>query len=268
MGYIYLVTNTVNGKQYVGQSTSEDINTRWGAHKRAKKMSLGTYLYRAYQKYGVDKFKYKIICICFNEDCNRYETEYIKKYNTIIPNGYNMKAEGESYKVSDETRAKISKTLKEWWETTGKNDPSININKGKPLSDAQKEKLRVAHKKRWAAMDEKTRSEEIRKIQEARRYINTTTGEVSRYKTEESRLNALKGLEKARQTRDDKFKDRSVAQYSKSGELLATYQTVSDAARKSGVYYTTISKVCRGVASSHTAGGFVWKYHEEPLIPK
>ncbi len=49
MGYIYLVTNTINGKKYVGQSCCEDIHNRWNDHKRSKKTSLGTYLYNAYK---------------------------------------------------------------------------------------------------------------------------------------------------------------------------------------------------------------------------
>jgi hypothetical protein len=171
-----------------------------------------------------------------------------------------MKVEGESYKISEETRIKISKSVREWWETTGKQEALLNPNRGKPLSDIQKEKLRAAQKKWWASIDEETRKKQICKIQKARQYINTETGAVSRYKSEESRLNAIKGLELGRQHRIDKFKERCVAQYSKGGELIATYLNISEAARKTSIYYTTISKVCRGVSSSHTAGGFVWKY--------
>ena len=79
MGYIYLITNIVNKKQYVGQTQREDIQTRWNAHKKSDSKSCGSYLLRAYKKYKIENFKFQIICICFDEDCNRFEEEYIKK---------------------------------------------------------------------------------------------------------------------------------------------------------------------------------------------
>ncbi len=57
MGYIYLVTNTLTGKQYVGQSQKSDINTRWNQHKKVSKTGLGRYIRSAYCKYGIDNSK-------------------------------------------------------------------------------------------------------------------------------------------------------------------------------------------------------------------
>ena len=61
MGYIYLVTNKINNKQYIGQSLYEDINDRWNQHKRNK--SANMCISRAFLKYGIDKFKFQIICL-------------------------------------------------------------------------------------------------------------------------------------------------------------------------------------------------------------
>ena len=47
MGYIYLATNNINGKQYVGQ-TKYDIKTRWIQHKcEAKRLIPNVYFVRA-----------------------------------------------------------------------------------------------------------------------------------------------------------------------------------------------------------------------------
>ena len=83
MGYIYLITNSINNKQYIGQSISIDINTRWKQYKKLDKSSIGRVLYNAFIKYGINNFKFQIICICFDNDCNNFEKEYIKIYNTI-----------------------------------------------------------------------------------------------------------------------------------------------------------------------------------------
>ncbi len=89
MGYIYIIENKINGKKYIGQTICDDIEKRWKQHKKIDKNSIGSCLYNAYIKYGISNFIFKIICICFNSDADNYEIEYIKKYNTIYPNGYN-----------------------------------------------------------------------------------------------------------------------------------------------------------------------------------
>ncbi len=106
MGYIYLVTNTVNGKRYVGQSQQLDIEQRWKSHRKVNNANVGSYLKAAYTKYGIENFKFQIICICFDVDCDKYEDEYIKKFNTLSPNGYNLKTGGNSVKYSEESNTK------------------------------------------------------------------------------------------------------------------------------------------------------------------
>ena len=108
MGYIYLITNTITKKQYVGQTIRKDIETRWNSHRKCDKYSCGSYLLRSYRKYGIDKFKFQIICICFDEDCNQFEEEYIKKYNTLSPNGYNLNSGGGNKKHHPDTIKKLS----------------------------------------------------------------------------------------------------------------------------------------------------------------
>lgn len=56
-GYIYKITNTVNGKSYIGQ-TLQTIQQRWYAHKyAAKKKKQGcNKLINAINKYGEESF--------------------------------------------------------------------------------------------------------------------------------------------------------------------------------------------------------------------
>jgi group I intron endonuclease len=98
MGYIYLITNTVTNKKYVGQTIQDDVRKRWQIykHKTHNQKSIGNYFYNALCKYPIEKFKFQIICICFDEDCNEFEKHYIKKFNTLSPNGYNLHEGGKN----------------------------------------------------------------------------------------------------------------------------------------------------------------------------
>lgn len=96
---IYLITNLITHKCYVGQSI--DINRRWLEHKaRAFDKNNNCYdkpLYRSMRKYGVENFVLSVICECLPESLNKLEAEYIQKFNCIVPNGYNVQTAEEIY---------------------------------------------------------------------------------------------------------------------------------------------------------------------------
>lgn len=112
---IYLFTNKINGKQYVGQSMN--IEHRYSEHKTRpyqKSSSMyNTAFYQAIRKYGFDNFDFTIVDSnksYTREDLNRLEKYYIKKYDTYST-GYNMSYGGDSVfvpqKISFEDRKKI-----------------------------------------------------------------------------------------------------------------------------------------------------------------
>ena len=99
-----MIKNKITGKMYIGQTIRKNLYDRWRQHKSCKKDTVGNYLYNSYIKYGIHNFDYKLVCICFDEDCNKFEEDYIKKYNSIYPNGYNLKPGGNNHKLSEETK--------------------------------------------------------------------------------------------------------------------------------------------------------------------
>lgn len=82
---IYKIENLVNGKIYIGQSVH--IERRWIEHCQPSSSSL---ISQAIKKYGKENFSFQILEECNQEDLNFKETNYIKQYNSLIPNGYNI----------------------------------------------------------------------------------------------------------------------------------------------------------------------------------
>ena len=109
MAVIYTITNSVNGKCYVGQTLQGDPLQRWRRHKVLAAMDSPTALHAAIRKYGSDAFRFEIIEQCDAAVVNDRETTWIEKLNTLSPNGYNLTRGGDGFKGqhSAATRAKI-----------------------------------------------------------------------------------------------------------------------------------------------------------------
>lgn len=138
MGYIYQIRNKTNGKLYIGQT--DNVEERWKGHRKAS--SNCRYLKHAFNKYGFENFEFKVLIICFDDDMNTYEVEYMHKYNTLVPNGYNLREGGNSGKHHEETKKKISATLK----SIPRNPLKVHV--GKPHTDEAKKKISDALKGR------------------------------------------------------------------------------------------------------------------------
>lgn len=89
MGYIYVVKNTTNGMVYVGQ-TIRTVKIRWLEHCSAGKARL---LNIAIKTFGKDKFEFIELRQCDDSELDSEETRSINAYNSIHPNGYNVKTE-------------------------------------------------------------------------------------------------------------------------------------------------------------------------------
>ena len=105
VGIIYKITNSINGKIYVGQ-TRQTLRRRISQHKRNKKSFIG----RAICKHGWENFKVEILEECETlEKLNECEKFWINKLNCQVPNGYNLTDGGlNGFVFSEESRAKLS----------------------------------------------------------------------------------------------------------------------------------------------------------------
>jgi group I intron endonuclease len=102
---IYLITNFVDGKRYVGQ-TRQKLSVRWYQHNHS---SHCCYLFSAIQKHGKENFGFESICdVPTQELADEIETYYISRYRTLVPDGYNICLGGNARSLSDAGRRKLS----------------------------------------------------------------------------------------------------------------------------------------------------------------
>lgn len=183
-GYIYLTTNLINNKKYIGLHT---------VTKKSKKKYLGSgkLLKKAIKKYGKENFKKEILEYCYNlKDLQNKEIYYIKKYDaTKNKNFYNlldtkqpilfntkngfygkkhsleskqkMSKSRTNKKQSKSSKKKIGIKSKKWWDNSSNKKSMANkrrgykhsentkkqigeSNKGKTLSNETKKKISLA----------------------------------------------------------------------------------------------------------------------------
>ena len=105
MGYIYKITNIINNKIYIGQ-TSNSIEQRFKSHIReAKQGEEGCrYLNNAIRKYGADNFIVEELEECIDALLSEKEKHWIEKLSSHYSTGkgYNISYGGEgTLKITD-----------------------------------------------------------------------------------------------------------------------------------------------------------------------
>lgn len=175
--FVYITTNLINGKQYIGSTIGHDKNYIGG----------GTYFNKAVKKYGKNNFKQDVLQECETiEQARLLEAFYINKFNTLKPSGYNILKDGgmglsDSWgNHTNETKQKISKKMK-----------------GKKLS---KEHIKILSEKRMGKkISEKTKqkiSDSLKgRILTYEHIINMSKSKKGRILSEETKNKIRKSLE-------------------------------------------------------------------------
>lgn len=124
---IYKITNKLNEKVYIGQTT-KTLDHRKKGHIQAAKDGVNHHLYNAMNKYGIENFVFEEICKASTKsELNYLEAKYILEYDSVR-NGYNMgyggdnnvmdspivKEKHDAIMRSDDVRLKISQSMKQY----------------------------------------------------------------------------------------------------------------------------------------------------------
>ena len=147
--FIYAITNKINDKQYIGFHVTNDLNDGY--------MGSGIAIKGAYKKYGIENFDKEILENCNELNWSKKEIYWIKKLDTLVPNGYNLTLGGEGTLgliLSKESRKKISisrKGISPWnkglygnYSKEYREKLSIAF-KGKKTSEETKQKISKAN---------------------------------------------------------------------------------------------------------------------------
>lgn len=92
---IYIATNTINGKRYVGM-TEQSLSKRIRDHRLAVRKGSKTAFHCALRNYGFENFKFEPIASArTRENLQEAEREIIAQERSIAPFGYNLTPGGD-----------------------------------------------------------------------------------------------------------------------------------------------------------------------------
>lgn len=247
MGFIYKITNQISKKCYIGETKKSNPYIRWNEHKRKIEQGIGCpALQCAVKKYGIDNFTFEILIICFDDERYKFEIEYIKKYNSIAPNGYNLTKGGEGggfygKKHSQETIDRISQVSKQKYidnpqlkkdmserQKIVMNSLEVRNKIKEGLTNSEKWKLAKENKKLGNCNNRKPSEETKNKIKESiKKYYNQIFNK-------DNKLNIIKHREIMAKASGIKIR-----QY-ENNILINTFNSFREASRITGIPRSTI----------------------------
>ena len=154
-GFIYITTNMINGKKYLGQ---KKFDCRWKSY-----LGSGKAFKKAVQKYGRENFQRNIVTICRSaEELNKAERELSEFLNVVESEDWYNEVYGggamSGYKVSEISKRKNALSH------IGKRPTAVVRQK---LSAAQKERFATSQdhpfRERTVSVETKRKMSEARK---------------------------------------------------------------------------------------------------------
>ena len=206
---IYKIENTINKKVYIGQS--RNIERRWKEELRGQ---LNDHLMKSFNKYGIDKFSFSVLCECKEPELNDLEIKYITEYNACDKkHGYNLTLGGNGGCWLEELKEKASIRM------TGNGNNFY----GKHHSEKTLKKLSEGRtgKKHW--------------------HYGGANSQETKAKQSVSKIGGLNPQAKR------------VYQYELNGELVNSFDSSATASRETGIGYSAI-KNCSGGISKTAGG--------------
>lgn len=262
-GYIYITTNKVNGKKYIGQHKSLDGSLD------ENYLGSGNNIRKAVKKYGKQNFECKILeTVDSLDEANEKEKFYIQQYNAVNDDMfYNIAAGGNSlgHKKGEPS----------WNSGLTMNDPRVKAN----VEKATKTK-REKHIPSWAKGLTKETDERVARMSHPcsdfckKRISESLKGKPSKLRgthlseeTKKKLSDSKKGKKKSKE-HVEKMRQRALGnEYAKRCQVMCVetnqvFPSMAEAARRCGLKtYTQISLCTRN--PEKTSGGYHWKLVEE-----
>lgn len=264
---IYLITNLINNKKYVGQTQQGREERRWREHS-VFYVDDNKILHNAIKKYGAENFNFTVIETDIPEELiDKQERYYIKYYNTFYLNGqgYNMTEGGQGthgYTHTEDTKQRIKASNLTAWQRIKEEEPEryaqlcLNrslANKGKPKSEETKQKMSAYWQARNAGKPIKIKSVKNKLYKEG----NPRTGENNPFFGKHF---SEKSKELLREAKAQKLSPINAYDL-QTGRLWKTFRFATEAAQELNLQAsanTRILLVCKE-RKGH-AYGYIWRY--------
>lgn len=251
MHLVYLITNIINNKQYVGY-TKFSAKTRLNHHIKSAKANSDLLLHRAMRKHGFDKFKTEVLeNNISDENVENREIFWIAKLDTFVginSNGYNMTRGGDGligYHHTSEVKQKISNSLLgEKNPFFGRKHSAKTIetirqkNTGKEISQQARQKLSLIHKGRKQSLEhiEKTRQ----------KHLGSKRTQASKTKMSDARFEFCNVIGEEKFLKSISLKKQAVLEIDVyTDTVINFYNSLNDAAEALQKPASTISYLCR-----------------------
>lgn len=241
VGTIYVITNLINGKKYVGLTT-KDPSVRYLEHVYQSRRGSCCYaIHKAIRKHGIENFRLDVLQTCkTKQELLNAEIRWIDELQTQCKDGcgYNMTAGGDGirdYVPTIEHRQRLSRAMK-----------------GRTRSPEHCAAIAIAKLGDKNPMHGKKLSEEHRsKISKSNK---------GKRRSDEARKKISAGLTGKSQTSLQKTARKVVAIDVTDGKDVITFLSVWDAARSFGenASASNILYCCHG--RRKTAYGYRWKF--------
>lgn len=280
---VYTLINIKNGKIYIGSSKNITLRKKEHLYKLNKNKHHSITLQRAFNKYGRESFKFKILKICSEKQLLKQEQMLIDKHKSYLPDkGYNIcKIAGRTtgYRHTDKFKKNASEQRKGCsFHTEYQIERIKEVHTNKIVSiKTRKKRARAVLQinistgkiiKTYYSISEAYRQTGIFNIAGVVRGTQPTAGGFRwRYKyiTDEE-VSLLRKIEKQKQDNIKKGREKASKTISrkvnkidiKTGIVIKTFSSALIAAASLKKKAGSIRDVCRGIQK--TAYGFRWEY--------
>lgn len=283
MAFIYKITNKINQKSYIGETTTT-LKKRWHDHIResfSEGHGYNYHLHCAIRKYGLDNFTFEEIEQCSDEARFAREHYYIMFYNTLEPNGYNLLASGTgSVKVPIEaileswneglSTVEIGKRLGLHRQTVATHLKANNISQEEIM---KRQGERTSQRCAMPVLQYTLEGDFIREWPSATSvskegFSQSMVSNVCRktqitahnylWKYKEDPRPISQWVDAAKNKKDSGKPKKSIYQLDNNKNIINEYNSAAEAARALGL--SDKSNICAAARKGHRAYGYYWQY--------